>query len=153
EAADEGAHGSVEATADGTAFISSAAPGQKLMRVAAASPRNRTIDFRLKAEEVLARVDRSLVELEGLVAKAGAAGCEGIALPEDTLGLLNWEAANPESQGAVLSEAIPRMLARLGAAAAKHRMYLVVCSDNLALDGRVYNTAFLLGRNGKEIGR
>ena len=32
-------------------------------------------------------------------------------------------------------------------------MYLVVCSDYIEADGGVYNTAFLLGRDGKEIGR
>jgi hypothetical protein len=45
------------------------------------------------------------------------------------------------------------MLDRLGRAAAKHRMYLVVCSDHLKADGGIYNTAFFLGRDGKEIGR
>ena len=49
------------------------APSRKVrasMRVAAAQPANRTIDFRLKPPEVLARVDRSLAELEQLVHKA-----------------------------------------------------------------------------------
>jgi hypothetical protein len=32
-------------------------------------------------------------------------------------------------------------------------MYLVVCSDFIEADGATYNTAFLLGRDGKEIGR
>jgi hypothetical protein len=32
-------------------------------------------------------------------------------------------------------------------------MYLVVCSDLTESDGSIYNTAFLLGRDGKEIGR
>ncbi|HZO86487.1 MAG TPA: nitrilase-related carbon-nitrogen hydrolase [Verrucomicrobiae bacterium] len=32
-------------------------------------------------------------------------------------------------------------------------MYLVVCSDLAESDGAIYNTAFLLGRDGKEIGR
>ena len=45
------------------------------------------------------------------------------------------------------------MLDRLGKAAADHRMYLVVCNDAIEPDGRAYNTAFLLGRDGKEIGR
>ena len=59
-----------------------AAPdGKASMRVAAAQPRNRTIDFRLKPAEVLARVDRSLAELEKLVHKAGDAGCDALALP------------------------------------------------------------------------
>ena len=53
--------------------------GRTSMRVAAAQPRNRTIDFRLNPSEVLARVDRSLVELEQLVHRAGAAGCDALA--------------------------------------------------------------------------
>src|SRR5262245_66355166 len=53
------------------------------MRVAAAQPKNRTIDFRLKPADVLAQVDRSLAELEQIVRKAGEAGCDALALPED----------------------------------------------------------------------
>jgi hypothetical protein len=45
------------------------------------------------------------------------------------------------------------MLDRLGRAAAKHNMYLIVCSDLVEADGKTYNTAFFLGRDGKEIGR
>ena len=123
------------------------------LRVAAAQPRNRMIDFHLRPPEVLARVDQSLTELERLVHKAGEAGCNALALPEDTLGLLHWEAANPESLASVLPQSVHRMLDRLGRAAAQHRMYLVVCNDALESDGRAYNTSFLLGRDGKEIGR
>jgi predicted amidohydrolase len=126
---------------------------KRTVRVAAAQPRNRTIDFRLKPAEVLPQVDRSLAELTSLVHKAGAAGCDALALPEDTLGLLKWEAANPESSGAVLPDAVGRMLDRLGKAGADHRMYLVLCNDAVEADGHVYNTSFLLGRDGKVIGR
>ncbi len=45
------------------------------------------------------------------------------------------------------------MIDRLGSAAARHHMYLVVCSDFVETDGGTYNTAFLLDRDGKEIGR
>jgi hypothetical protein len=45
------------------------------------------------------------------------------------------------------------MIKRLGAAAARHQMYLVVCSDLIESDGATYNTAFFLGRDGREIGR
>jgi predicted amidohydrolase len=123
------------------------------VRIAAAQPRNRTIDFRIKPAEALARVDQSLVELEGIVHKAGDGGCDVVVLPEDTLGLLKWEAAHPEALGEVLPEAVSALLVRLGRAAADHRMYLVVCQDTIERDGRVYNTSFLLGRDGKEIGR
>src|SRR4029078_38892 len=49
--------------------------------------------------------------------------------------------------------AVDHMLNRLGAAAAKHHLYVVCCSDHAERDGHVYNTAFLLGPDGKEIGR
>ena len=99
------------------------------------------------------QVDRSLSDLESIVHKAGAAGCDALALPEDTLGLLKWESAHPTELDRVLPEAVKRMLDRLGKAAADHRMYLVVCNDAIEPDGKAYNTAFLLGRDGKEIGR
>jgi predicted amidohydrolase len=127
--------------------------GRASMRVAAAQPASRTIDFRLRPSEVLARVDRSLVELEQLVHRAGATSCDALALPEDTLGLLKWESANPRALVEVLPEAVKRMLDRLGKAASDHGMYLVVCSDAIEKDGHSYNTAFLLGRDGREIGR
>src|SRR3954468_17828143 len=111
------------------------------------------IDFRLKPFEVLAKVDQSLAELEQLVRKAGAAGCDALALPEDTLGLLKWESAHPRDLDAVLPEAVRRMLDRLGKAASDHGMYLVVCNDAVERDGHAYNTAFLLGPDGREVGR
>jgi predicted amidohydrolase len=60
---------------------------------------------------------------------------------------------NEAARREVLPAAVTRMLDRLGRAAAKHRMYLVMCSDHLEADGGIYNTAFLLGRDGREIGR
>jgi predicted amidohydrolase len=126
---------------------------KRALRVAAAQPRNRTIDFRMRSDAALAEVERSLADLVQLVHKAGEAGCDALALPEDTLGLLKWETANPESLSEVLPEAVRRMLDRLGRAAANHRMYLVLCNDAIEMDGRVYNTSFLLGRDGKEVGR
>jgi predicted amidohydrolase len=123
------------------------------IRVAAAQPRNRTIDFRLGPSEALDRVDRSITELEGIVRKAGEAGCKALVLPEDTLGLLSWEAANPELLGEVLPPAVDRMLERLGREAARHGMSLVVCNDAIEEDGLLSNVAFLLGPDGREIGR
>lgn len=129
------------------------APGRGKVKVAAAQPANRTIDYRVEAPEALERVDRNLDELERLVEKAGAAGCDALALPEDALGLLNWEAAHPDALAPVLTEAVARMLDRLGKAAATHQMYLVFCSDAIDADGLCYNTAFLIGPDGREIGR
>jgi len=123
------------------------------MRLAAAQPRNRTIDWKIEnSAGVLRRVEASLGELEEIVHRAGAAGCDALALPEDTLGLLKWEAAHPERLKEVLPAAVERMLQRLGSAAARHRMYLVVCSDTIEPDA-THNTSFLLGRDGRVLGR
>src|SRR5262249_19888455 len=83
----------------------------------------------------------------------GVEGCDALALPEDTLGLLKWETAHPEQLTEVLPAAVARMLDRLGRAAAQHRMYLVVCNDTVEPDGTTHNTAFLLGRDGRAVGR
>ncbi len=125
----------------------------RTMRIAAAQPRLRLIDYRLPPAEALARAEESLGELEALVKRAGAEGCDALALPEDTLGLLHWEAGNKSRLKEVLPRAVGRMLARLGAAAAAQRLYLVCCNDVAEPDGTIYNTAFFLGRDGKEIGR
>jgi predicted amidohydrolase len=124
------------------------------VRVAAVQAKRRVIDWRLKeAAEVLAAVDKNLEELEQIVHKAGEQKCDVLAFPEDTLGLLNWYGMNLEAAKEVLPEAVSRMMKRLGKAAASHEMSLVVCSDFIESDGETYNTAFFLGRDGKEIGR
>src|SRR5262249_19131472 len=124
-----------------------------LVRVAAAQTKRRVIDFHLKPNEALAAVENNLAELERIVARAGDAKCDALVLPEDTAGLLNWVGAHEGAAKEVLPRAVTRMVERLGSVAARHRLYLVVCSDYLESDGAVYNTAFLLGRDGKEIGR
>ena len=123
------------------------------MRIGTAQPRSRLIDWRLKPAEALAQVDTSLGELEQIVHRAGDAGCDVLALPEDTLGLGHWEAANKAALRDVLPAAVERMLSRLGRAAAAHHMYLVCCNDTAEPDGTVRNTAFFLGRDGQELGR
>lgn len=130
------------------------APAVGLVRVAAAQAQRRSIDWRLsKPADVLAAVDRNIDELEKIVHKAGEVKCDALALPEDTLGLLDWYGMNEAAAKDVLPAAVQRMHDRLGRAAAAHRMYLVVCSDLIEADGAVYNTAFFLGRDGREIGR
>src|SRR3989442_219203 len=125
-----------------------------MIHVGAAQPKSRLIDYRLEAPaEVLAQVDRSLAELEQIVHRAGAAGCDALALPEDTLGLGHWEAANKSALKQLLPVAVQRMLDRLGQAAAAHHMYLVCCNDTAEPDDTIRNTAFFLDRNGQEIGR
>jgi predicted amidohydrolase len=123
------------------------------VRIAAAQAARRVVDFRLKPDEALAAVEKNLSELEGVVARAGEAKCDALVLPEDTPGLLNWVGANEASAKELLPKAVKLTIERLGRAAARHNMYLVVCSDFTETDGEIYNTAFLLGRDGKEIGR
>lgn len=126
---------------------------QRTVRVCAAQPKSRLIHWRLKPAEALAQVDKTLEDLERIVHNAGAAGCDVLALPEDTLGLLHWEMANKDAMKDVLPVAVGRMLDRLGRAAAAHRMYLVCSNDIAEPDGSYRNAAFFLGRDGKEIGR
>ncbi|HUS91671.1 MAG TPA: carbon-nitrogen hydrolase family protein [Phycisphaerae bacterium] len=126
----------------------------RTIRIAATQPRRMLVDWRLREPaDVLARIDVALGELEKLVRRAGEGGCDLVVLPEDTLGLGHWEAGNPQRLANVLPAAVERMLRRLGEAAAAHRTYLCCCSDTVGADGALRNTAFLLGRDGKEIGR
>jgi len=134
------------------AFGGAASP-TNTVRMAAAQAARRVIDFRLQPDEALAAVEKNLVELERIVARAGEAKCDALVLPEDTPGLLNWVGANEALAKDLLPKAVKRMIERLGAAAARHKMYLVVCSDFTESDSAIYNTAFLLGRDDKEIGR
>jgi predicted amidohydrolase len=105
------------------------------------------------AQRVLAEVEKNLVALESIVDKAGEMKCDVLAFPEDTLGLLNWHGMNEQLAEEVLPLAVDRMMDRLGRAAAEHDMSLVLCSDFVESDGATYNTAFLLDRSGKEVGR
>src|SRR5262245_4400379 len=133
-------------------FAQSTTPSNTV-RIAAAQAARRVVDFRLSPDEALGAVEKNLAELERIVARAGEMKCDALVLPEDTPGLLNWVGANETPAKELLPKAVPRMIERLGSAAARHHMYLVVCSDFTESDGQVYNTAFLLGRDGKEIGR
>src|SRR3954453_13266030 len=97
------------------------APAPGTVRIAAAQPRARLIDWHEKdADADLARVDQSLTELEALLEQAARQRCDAIAFPEDTLGLGNWEAGNEALVRELLPRAVERMLKRLGAAAAEH---------------------------------
>jgi len=124
-----------------------------LIRVASVQPRSRIIDWRLSPKEVLREVDKTIDEFAALVDRAGAEGCDLVVFPEDTLGVLHWEMGNKWRLPEVLPEAVRRMLERLGAAAQSNGLYLACCSDRLDPDGGYRNTAFLLDRKGKEIGR
>jgi predicted amidohydrolase len=130
------------------------AAGPVTVRVAAVQAKRRLIDWHINSPgEALDAVDENLASLEEIVHTAGKRGCDVLAFPEDTLGLLNWHGMNERIARRVLPEAVTRMLDRLGRAAASHQMYLVLCSDFIESDGATYNTAFLLDRDGKQIGR
>jgi predicted amidohydrolase len=124
-----------------------------MVRVGGAQLKNRVLDFHMSPSEALAEIEASLSEIEQVVHKAGKAGCDALALPEDTLGLVRWEAGNKADRPALLWKAVPRMLEQLGTAATSHSMYLVCGSDVAEEDGAIYNASFLLGRDGKVIGR
>ena len=135
------------------AFAAEPAATHALARIAALQPKSRLIDWRLtEPDQVIARVQSSLSELEQLIEKAAAERCTAIALPEDTLGLGTWLAANEKLARKILPIAVEQMLQRFGKLAAKHRLYLVCCNDQALPDGTIYNTAFLLGPDGKLIG-
>jgi len=123
------------------------------IRVAAAQAANRMIDFHLDHKNALAAVEKNLSDLELIIDRAAKAKCDLLVLPEDTLGLLKWIGVHSADAKRFLPEATERMVERLGTTAQRHRMYLVVCSDFVEKNGAIYNTAFLLGRDGKEIGR
>src|SRR5262245_53588108 len=128
-----------------------AAPGQ--VRVAAVQAKRRSINYRLNAADVMSAVDRNLDELEAIVQQAAERNCVAVAFPEDTLGLLDWIGMNESASREVLPKAVGRMLERMGRMAAAHQMFIVVSSDIVEENGGMYNTAFLIGRDGKEIGR
>ncbi len=124
------------------------------VRIAAAQPKRRSVDWHIRdPREVLVRVDDCLRELVGLIDQAAAQKCRAIAFPEDTLGLGVWEADNHEVAATVLSQGVNRMLSSFGAAAEKHRMYVVCCNHAREEDGAIYNTAFLLGPDGRQLGK
>jgi predicted amidohydrolase len=124
------------------------------IRVAAIQPKSRVIDPALRdPSEILRRLEAALEELAGLVAKAAEAGCGAAALPEDTCGLGRLEAADPELARRVLPKAVDLMLARLGRAARENNLYVVCCNDTIEADGREANVSFLIGRDGRLIGR
>jgi len=130
-----------------------AAPPKGTVRLCTGQPPSRLIDYKRGASETLVEVDRTLIELEKMVHQAGARGCDTLAFPEDTLGLVHWEMGNKGHLAEVLPPAVARMLDRLGRAAAAHRMYLICSSDLAEPGGKYRNMAFFLGRDGKEIGR
>lgn len=129
------------------------AGGSRIIRVAALQPKSRLIDWRQKdPRQILEQVDAALSELENLVAKAAGENCRAVALPEDTLGLGSWLAANESLAPAVLQPAVDRMLQRFSSLAARHGIYLFCCNDSVASDGTIYNTSYMIAPDGRTAG-
>jgi len=123
------------------------------VRVAAVQGKRRTISYKVATvEEALQQVQASLEELAGLAEQAAQSGCDIAAFPEDTLGTGEWEVGHWDHVSKLLVPAEEAMLDRFGEVAAKHGVYIICCND--CADGdNVHNTAILIGRDGKEIGR
>lgn len=125
----------------------------KLIRVAAVQTKKRTIPYKVAtAGEALERVRSNLDDLTALAERAVEMGCHIIAFPEDTLGTLEWEAGHWDESADFLASAGQEMLTRFGEVASKHGVYIICCNDCNEND-LIYNTAILLGRDGREIGR
>ena len=135
------------------AAAQSSAAKKNAMKVCAAQWSPAWVNWRLSPAGALTEANKVIDELTRLVDRAGAAGCDVFTLPEDTMGLLHWEVANKTAIKDVLIPAVAQMLERLGRAAAARHMYLICSSDTAEEDASYRNTAFFLGRDGREIGR
>ncbi len=123
------------------------------IRVAAVQARNRTFSYTVPTvAEALDKVGENLDALISLAEAAATQGCDIIAFPEDCLGTLEWEAGHWEEVAQLLVPAEKEMLDRLGAVAARTGMAIICCNDTAAA-GKVFNTAILIGAAGREIGR
>ena len=134
-------------------YIGPIAPKNKTVKVAAIQAKNRTISYKVPTpQEALKHVQANLDKLVELADKAGRMGCKIIAFPEDTLGTFEWEIGHRKDISKLLVPAEKAMLRQLGEVAAKHKMYIICCND--CVDGdKVYNSAILIGADGREIGR
>jgi len=123
------------------------------IRIAAVQAKRRLIPYKTAtAEEALEEVHENLDHLVPLAEKAAEMGCRIVAFPEDTLGTICWEAGHPDKVDRLLIPAEKAMLDRFGEVAAKHGMY-IICGADTVEDGRVYCSAILIGRDGKQMGR
>ncbi len=126
------------------------------IRIAAAQTANRTIPFRVGGPaQALVQVEENVEALLALVYEAADQGCAIVALPEDCLGTLEWEAGHWQDVHELLQPAGAMMLERLADAARERNMAIVCCNDlpGDAGGSEVYNTAVLIGADGEEVGR
>jgi predicted amidohydrolase len=140
-------------------------------RIAAAQTANRTISFRVGGpREALEKVRENMDTLVALVHKAADEGCHIVAFPEDCLGTLEWEAGHWKEVHDLLVPMGQLLRDRFSEVARERGIVIVYCSDLVgALHGSiddgessiasagelapVYNTAVLVGADGREIGR
>ena len=122
------------------------------VRVTAIQARNRTIPYTRTGTEALSQIRSTIAILTGLAEAAADEGARIVALPEDTLGTFEWEAGHPQELESFLMEAEKLMLDRFAEVAARRRVSVICCND-CAHEGRIRNTAILIGPDGAEIGR
>lgn len=124
------------------------------VKIAAAHPPVwHNISYKIDDEvEILRLADGHIERILELADEAADAGAIAVAYPEDTLGLLGWQSAHLDSQHALLSTAVDRLMAAICAKARERSIYIIVCNDMPAGE-EIANTAVLIGRDGNEIGR
>jgi len=123
------------------------------VKVAAIQAKRRLISYKVPTvSSALVQVRASLDKLAPLAEQAATLGCDIIAFPEDTLGVIEWEAGHQGEIAEFLGPAEQEMLERFGQVAAKHGMYIICGSDTIEGD-LVYCSAILIGRDGREVGR
>jgi predicted amidohydrolase len=123
------------------------------IRVAAIQTKSRCISYKVGGPAAaLDAVRGNLDDLCALAEQAADMACDIAAFPEDTLGTLEWESGHWDVAGDLLLPAEEEMLSRLGDVAARREMAIVCCND--CADGAdIYNTAILIGKDGREAGR
>ena len=128
-------------------------PASGKVKVAAGNaPLGQKIHYTLSKDEALKLVDKNIEALVGSIENAAQAGCIAIAFPEDTLGLVHWEAGHYGAEHELLEPAVGALFKAVSKKAAERSIYVIVCSDIVYPDG-LRNSAVLFGRNGKEVGR
>jgi predicted amidohydrolase len=122
------------------------------IRIAVVQTKRRTIPYKAPFKEAVEQLHHNLDALTHLAIQASEKGCDIVAFPEDTLGTLEWEAGHWSEMTEFLDLAQREMLIRFGEVAASKGI-AIICSNDCAADAHIYNTAILLGRDGREIGR
>ena len=123
------------------------------VRVGAVQGSRTTISYRVPTpREALEQVKANLEVLAAQAVEAAGKGCTIAAFGEDTLGTIQWEAGHWDRVADLLVPAEEATLERMGQVAAEHTMNIIVCND-FAEGADVYNTAVLIGPDGREIGR